>query len=297
MNISSENKKNKKLAYIEGWLSVIWNVILFGLKYWAGIVTGSIAIIADAWHTLSDSISSVIVLVAVKISSKKADKEHPFGHGRAELIASIIIGVLLAMIAFNFILEGISKLREHEQVTYGNIAIIVTVISIVVKEALAQYALWASRKTKSKALKADGWHHRTDAISSVIILIGIFLGSYFWWIDGVLSIFVALLIFYATYEILKDSIDPLIGEVPDKEVESQIKEIAYKVSGFDTDIHHIHIHKYGHHTELTFHIRFPTEMSFDTVHTITTDIENKIKDELNIYSTIHMEPKDFCIMK
>ena len=177
------NKKNR-LAYIEGWLSIFTNIILFGLKYWAGIVTGSVAIIADAWHTLSDSISSVIVLIGIKISDKPADKEHPFGHGRAELIASMIIGVLLAIIAFNFVLESIEKLKDHESVVYGKLAIIVTIVSILSKEMLAQYAFWAGRKIKSPILKADGWHHRSDAISSILILIGIFIGKYFWWVDG-----------------------------------------------------------------------------------------------------------------
>src|SRR6056297_2440497 len=91
-----------KLGNTEGWLSITANVALFILKYWAGLVSGSVAIIADAWHTLTDSVSSIIVLVGMKISKKPADREHPFGHGRAELIASLFIGVLLAVIAYNF---------------------------------------------------------------------------------------------------------------------------------------------------------------------------------------------------
>ncbi|UCG28880.1 MAG: cation diffusion facilitator family transporter, partial [Bacteroidales bacterium] len=89
-----------RLGFLEGWLSIAGNIILFGLKYWAGIVTGSIALIADAWHTLTDSISSIIVLIGVRIASKPADREHPFGHGRAELIASVIIGFILAFVSF-----------------------------------------------------------------------------------------------------------------------------------------------------------------------------------------------------
>jgi cation diffusion facilitator family transporter len=91
------NKQNKNYSLIEGWLSIVVNTLLFGLKYWAGIVTGSVALIADAWHTLSDSISSVVVIISSKISNKPADKEHPFGHGRADLVSSIIIGFF-----FNF---------------------------------------------------------------------------------------------------------------------------------------------------------------------------------------------------
>ncbi len=182
----------KKYINREGWMSIIGNILLFGLKYWAGIVTGSLALIADAWHTLSDSISSVIVLIGGRISRKPADDDHPFGHGRAEHISAIIIGVILAVIAFEFVVSAVGKFGKHEKTVFGTFAWVATIISIVVKEAMAQYAFWAAKKTNSTILKADGWHHRTDALSSVIILIGIAVGSYFWWTDAVLSFLVAL---------------------------------------------------------------------------------------------------------
>lgn len=284
--------KDKQYLYarLEGWISIAGNILLFALKYWAGIVSNSIAIIADAWHTLSDSISSVIVLVGVMISRKPADREHPFGHGRVELIASVIVGVLLAVIGFEFIVKGIEKLKNREQAAYGIIAIIVTVISIVLKEALAQFAFWTGRKTNLKSLSADGWHHRSDAISSLVILAGIFLGKYFWWIDGVLGIIVGFLIFHASYRILKEGISPLIGEEPDKEIIDKIKKISNQVAGAETEMHHFHIHRYGHHTEITFHIRLPKNYNLDKVHNIATNIEVNIKEELNIEATIHTEP-------
>lgn len=276
--------------YLEGWLSIFVNLVLFILKYWAGIVTGSIAIIADAWHTLSDSLSSIVVLVGVKVSNKPADKEHPFGHGRAELIASIVIGMLLALIAFNFVLESIDKLKNHESVKFGNIAIIVTVISIVTKELMAQFAFWAGKKTKSVTLKADAWHHRSDAISSIIILVGIFLGPYFWWIDGLMGLIVAVLIFYAAYEIISDSSNPLLGEEPGEELVQQINEISKLKVGFNANVHHIHMHRYGDHIELTFHIKLPKELSLEKAHDICTSIELQLKKDMNIDATIHTEP-------
>jgi len=279
------------LKYLEGWLSILVNIILFGLKYWAGVVTGSIAIIADAWHTLSDSLSSIVVLIGVKISGKPADKEHPFGHGRAELIASIIIGMLLALIAFNFVLESIDKLKSHESIEFGKLAIIVTVVSILGKEAMAQFAFWAGKKTNSVTLKADGWHHRSDAISSIIILVGIFLGPYFWWMDAVLGLIVAALIFYAAYEIISDASNPLLGEKPDDGLIKLIDEVSISKAGFDLNVHHIHVHRYGDHLELTFHIIMPGEMKLDKVHQIISDIELELKTKHNIFATIHADPK------
>ncbi|MBN2410605.1 cation transporter [candidate division KSB1 bacterium] len=283
--------KSKKLVQFEGWLSIIFNIFLFGLKYWAGIVTGSIALMADAWHTLSDSVSSVIVLVGARVSLKPADKKHPFGHGRAELIASMVIGVLLSIVALNFIQDSVDKLKNHQKVIFGTVAIVVTIISAITKEGLARFAFWAWGKTDSTVLKADAWHHRSDAISSAIILIGIFFGKYFWWIDGVLGILVALLILYASYEIFRDAVNPLLGEEPDREMLDKIHKMCKQISGKEDIItHHYHVHKYGDHTELTFHLKLPGNMKLEKVHDIASKIEEAIKLKFSIEATIHMEP-------
>ena len=277
-------------AYFEGWLSIGINILLFALKYWAGVVSGSVAIIADAWHTLADSITSIIVLIGTKTSEKPPDNKHPFGHGRAEIIAAFIIGIFLALIAFEFFVESIKRLSEHEAASYGTIAIIVTIISILFKEALAQFAFWSSKKVNSISLRADAWHHRSDAISSIIILVGIFLGKYFWWIDGVLGLIVAIIIAYAALKTIKDAISSILGETPSDEDILKIKQICNEVSPFDSHPHHIHIHDYGKHQELTFHINLPSNISLLEAHNIATEIEVAIKEKMNFETTIHMEP-------
>ncbi|MFA8433028.1 MAG: cation diffusion facilitator family transporter [Marinifilaceae bacterium] len=277
-------------SYMEGSLSIGMNLLLFALKFWAGVVTGSIAIIADAWHTLSDSLSSVIVLIGAKISTKPADEDHPFGHGRAELISAFIIGVLLLLVAFDFILESYNTLQNQESSKFGTLAIVVMVISIIMKEGMAQYAFWAARKTNSKVLKADGWHHRTDAISSVVILVGILIGPYFWWMDGVLGLVVALLIGYAAYEILSDTVHSLLGESPAKERLEELIDLCREIYPKDPDPHHFHIHTYGDHAELTFHIRLPHNMPIKEAHDIATQMEDAIRERFGYHSTIHIEP-------
>lgn len=284
--------KRTGLAFWEGWLAVGVNAFLFVLKYWAGIVTGSVAIIADAWHTLSDSLSSVIVLIGAKVSNKPPDREHPYGHGRAELIASVLIAAFLGFVAFEFLKQAIVKLGTEEPVVYGKIAIIVTALSVVVKELMAQFAFYAWRKTGYLSLKADAWHHRTDSISSIIILIGISLGNFFWWIDGVLGIIVALMIGYAGYGILKDTISKLLGEAPDPELIAQIKEVAGNETEHDMQIHHINLHSYGDHQEITFHIRLPNQMNVEDSHALVTAIQKSIREALSIEATIHVEPRE-----
>lgn len=284
------DKQVAKYTRQEGWLSIVLNLLLFGLKYWAGVVSGSLALIADAWHTLTDSVSSVIVLIGGKISSKPADEEHPFGHGRAEHIAAVIIGVLLAIVAFDFVLGAIDKFKTHETTNFGILAIVVTIISIIGKEALAQYAFWASRKVESSILKADAWHHRTDALSSVIILIGILVGSRFWWMDAVLSFIVAFMIAWASYEILSKEIKSLLGESPSEDHLQEIIKVGEAICKQKLYIHHIHIHRYGRHSEVSLHIKLDPEMPLYDVHEICTRIEKSLKKEFGYIATIHPEP-------
>ena len=289
-DIDQSNEQRKRLVYQQGWISIFVNGLLFASKYWVGVITGSIALMADAWHSLSDSLTSVIVIFGAKISNKPPDKEHPFGHGRAELIASIIIGVILGFVGFEFAKESISKLMNREGVQYGFAALWVIIASILVNELLAQYAFWIGRKTGNPSLKADGWHHRSDALSSVIILVGIFFAKYYWWIDGVLGFIVSIMLFYAAYEIIKDGTNPLLGETPEEELLDELKKIANETSGMDTHLHHVHMHRYGEHLELTMHIKLPKETTLKNAHQIADDIEIEIARKLSVEATIHMEP-------
>ncbi len=277
-------------AYLSACLSIVANLILFILKFWVGTLTNSVALIADAWHTLSDSVSSIIILVGIKISEKKANEKYPFGFGRIDIIASIILGVLLFIVGVEFFIKGVQFLINKDSTTYGMLAIIVTIVSILVKETMAQLSFWSAKKTGKKSLKVDGWHHRSDAISSILILVGIFLNKYFWWIDGLLGIILSLIIFYTTFVILKESILSVLGVSPTKEVIEQLKNSANKEAKFDVFVHHVHIHNYGNHTEITFHIVLPPKMTIKQAHDITHKIESKVKTDLNMLTTIHVDP-------
>jgi len=283
-------EKRDRLGYIEGLVSVVVNVLLFALKYWAGIVSGSIALIADAWHTMSDSLSSIIVIIGVKLSSRKPDKKHPFGHGRWEQVSAIFIGFLLVIIAYEFARESIEKFNAHEQANFGTVAIVATIISILVKEALAQYAFWIGRKTDNTSIRADGWHHRTDALSSVVVLIGIFFRNKFWWMDSILGICISLMLFYAVFDIVRDAISKILGEEPSKELLIKVKAIIGSTVEQELNAHHFHIHQYGHHKELTFHIKVDENISIKEGHELATRIEFEILIKLDIQATIHIEP-------
>lgn len=284
-----DNEKKSKYMIIEGIISVVINTLLFAFKYAVGMLSGSLSIIADAWHSLSDCISSIVVIIGGIFSKKPADKEHPFGHGRIELITSFIVGIMLIFIGYTFFVEAIKNLLNKQIASFNKMSVIAMIVSIIIKELLAQYSFWAYRKSGAKSLYADAWHHRSDSVTSVIILVGILIGKNFWQLDSILSIIVSIVIFIAAFDVIKSSIKPLIGEYPSKEIIDGIKNIADKLNLNGESLHHFHIHVYGSHTEITFHIRFPKDMTVFEAHNMATVFENAIREKLSIEATIHIE--------
>jgi len=283
----------EKAQIVEGIVSVVVNAALFAVKIWVGIVTGSIALVADAWHTMSDSLTSIFVVVAAKLASKKPDKEHPFGHGRWELIASLLIAFVLAFIGYEFIMGSIERFQNKVEVTYGTAALVITIVSIVIKELLAQYGFYIGRKTNNPVVTADGWHSRSDALSSVVVLIGIIVSKYafdLWWMDSVLGIFCALAIIYAAVMILRESIKRILGEEPDAEFLEKLDHEVSELYGSDLMLHHVHLHNYISQKEVTLHIRLNKDMTIYDGHEIATAIEKVIEEKFDMFATIHVEP-------
>lgn len=283
-------KKNRIGLHLASW-SIVLNLFLFVIKYVVGLISGSIAIIIDAWHTLSDSFTSLIVILGFKISAKPPDDKHPFGHGRIEMIATVIVGTILAIVGFEFLNKAINNISDKSIASYNLFTIIVIIFSVVSKEVMAQICLYQGKKNKSKLLHADGWHHRTDALTSSIILIGIFFSKRFWWIDGALGIVLALVILYSAYSILKKSVSILIGEEASEGLQKEIQNSIKKYCDLEIEYHHFHIHRYGDHKEVTFHITLDPEIKLKDAHKISTKIENILFENLALETTIHIEPK------
>lgn len=281
--------KKENLGFIEGGLSSVINLLLFFLKLWVGIISHSVAMIADAWHTLSDTLTSLVVIFGFWIARKPADEKHPFGHGRAEVISAVVISTMLALVGLKFLLDSINQLRHHQAVVFTRLAIFIFLISVVLKEALAQFSIWAGKKITSQSLIADGWHHRSDAIASGLIVIGGLLGKYFWWTDGVLGIIVSFFILKAAYDIFIETSNTLMGENTNKTLEKEIKKTVFKITGQSLDTHHIHIHHYGIHQEVTFHVCFPGDTSLEFAHEKVDQIEKELRKKFNIEATIHID--------
>lgn len=287
----SSHRTNTRWIFGVICISILGNSILFILKMWIGIRSHSLALQADAWHTISDTLSSLIVLVGVYMARRPADRKHPFGHGRYELLTTLLVGVLLVWVAGTFMYKGIKLLLNHESAQFGTAAIVVTVIGILVKELMARITFWVARRSGNTALQADGWHHRSDALSSIVVLGGILFGSWFWWIDGTLSIIVALMIAYVAWNTIKRTSSSLIGEAPPESLQKEIETIIQEyIPQYDLTPHDYRLHNYIQDQELTVHIVLPDSMTVGEAHHIITAIETELYQTLSLNTTVHIEP-------
>ncbi|MEM0100200.1 MAG: cation diffusion facilitator family transporter [Desulfurococcaceae archaeon] len=282
----------RKSAYIEGIVSVVVNTILFFFKYYVGLIYNSIAVIADAFHTLSDSLTSIILILGYVVTRKPPDHEHPFGHGRAEFIGGLIIGVLLAMVGYDFTTRSIDKLINKLTLTFSYVLIIVLVVSTLIKLLLSLWAYHLGEKAGSQPIKADAWHHVSDSLATGILAIAIFLGRNFWWIDGVLGLVVSGIIFLTSAKIIYDASSELLGKAPAKSELEALEKVIREEFPEVKRLHHVHFHRYGDHVEVTFHVELPGNISLKEAHEIATRIENTVRRKLKYEATIHVESDD-----
>jgi cation diffusion facilitator family transporter len=257
-------------------ISVALNLLLAVVKLLIGSSIGSVALIADAFHSLSDAGTSIIVLFGFRAAARPADSEHPFGHGRAEHIATSFLAALLLAAAFEFTKTSIGKLASPEPIHPSLWMLGVLLLTIGVKEWLAWYTTRQSKAIDSDALAADAWHHRTDSITTALIILGL-LGSRLGiqWIDPILGLGVGGLIGYLGYALLRKSLSALLGEAPTAAEVAAIRERALTVEGV-LDVHDIIVHRYGVRRWISLHVEVPGEISACELHAITDSVERRL---------------------
>jgi cation diffusion facilitator family transporter len=203
----------------------------------------------------------------------------------------VVIATLLAVVGVSFFKNSVHELIVRQNANFTTLSLVVFAVSAVIKEGLARFSLWAGKKTKSQSLIADGWHHRSDALASLMIVVGAIAGKYVWWIDGALGIGVSALIVYAAYDIAKTAFNALMGENASPDFSERIKKIAGEASPELKDIHHIHMHRYGDHLEITLHARLNENTKILDAHNFSTKLEQELRKELNADTTVHIEPE------
>jgi len=284
-----------KYGYLEATISIIGNILIFFVKLFLGIFINSIALIADGVHSLSDVSTSGVVIFGFRIAQKKPDKEHPYGHGRAEYIATLIIAILLILVGIGFIQQSIERIINLETIQHGEYAIIISIIVIItaiLKELMARYSNAIAKKIKSDVLKADAWHHRSDAISSIGVAIGIVGARYgFPILDPIFGIIVSVIIIYVGINLVRTVSNFLIGQSPDQELIKQIKSIAQKTDNV-MGIHDVSIHDYGTTKILTIHAEVDSNLPLNEAHKIADNLENNIHIKTSYSTIIHLDPKE-----
>ncbi len=288
LTLTSDQKS--RLGKSAAWFSIGLNFLLFVVKAVMGFLTGSLALIADAFHTLSDIGTSLVVLFAFRISAKPSDAEHPFGHGRAEYISAIVMSTILAVTGLELGKSAISRILHPTSFDAPLWVIGVLILSIVLKEAMAVYSRRISRRIDSTSLEADAWHHHQDAISTLLVIASfLFTRINFPYLDGPIGLLIAGYILYTAYVIAKTPIDHLLGTAPDESVVSRLEEITLAFPGV-RGIHDIIVHHYGDQLIISLHIEVDDDLSLKQAHHISEQVNQLLRDELNAYVTIHVDP-------
>lgn len=280
------------------WVGSVVNLLLLVLKFVAGIVGHSAAMIADAVHSLSDFITDAVVLVFVRISGKPEDADHRYGHGKYETLATAIIGMILLVVGVGMLVSGIMTVAEaiggKTLPAPGMLALVAAVVSIVAKEGLYRYTVREGKRLNSQAVVANAWHHRSDALSSIGTFVGISgaicLGERWRILDPLAAIVVSLLIIRVSLQLLKPCMDELLERSLSQDVEDKIKSIilSFPVSS----PHHLRTRRIGNHIAIEVHVRMAGETSLNEAHSVATGIEMRLKEEFGAgtHVGIHMEP-------
>ncbi len=285
-------EKRKKYGYFEGGLSVVVNLLLFAVKFVLGSSLRSVALISDAIHSLSDVITSLVVIFGFGIAAKPADEKHPFGHSRAERVVTIVIACLLIVVGFEFFINGLDRFTNPIPVETNWFIIIILCLTVVLKEFLTYVSANLGKRIGSSALKAESWHHRSDALSTLLVVIGFILYRFgLYYVDGIVAMIISAYIAYVGIVLIKESSSILMGEAPSPSLVDDITTLALECGGI-TDVHHVHVHDYGRRLEITVHIRLKPDTLLIDAHRKASEVEACIKAEIKgAEVTVHTEPE------
>lgn len=277
---------------LEGTVSIVVNTLLFALKLVLGLLTSSVALIADGAHSLSDSLTSVVVIVAAKVSRRPPDAEHPFGHGRAEAIATVAIAVLLAAAGLEFGKVSVGRILHPEPVSAPSWVMLLVVGTMVVKEWLTRFALALASESGNKSVEADAWHHRSDVLSTALVAVGMLGSSWgFPRLDGIMGVGVSVVLLKVGYDIIGGAVDSLLGRAPSQEEIAAVRHRALAVKGV-RGVHDVVIHSYGERRFVSLHIETTDALSAAEVHTIAERVEDAVAPDGHGSIAVHMDPID-----
>jgi cation diffusion facilitator family transporter len=285
--------RRERLGAFEGHLSVVVNLVLSLIKLAGGLLTGSLALIGDAFHSASDCLTSLVVIFGFHFSNKDPDKEHPFGHGRAELVSTLIIAILLLIAGAELGRAAVERLlapQPLDPVPAWLIAVVAA--TILIKEGLADFAFQLGRRIGSETLAADAWHHRLDSISTALVVAALLAeNAALPRMDGAVGLAVALLVAWSGFTIARRSVTRLLGQAPEAELLEQLEDAARAVSGVE-GVHEVVVHDYGLHLHISLHIEVAQSHSLLEAHAIADEVERRVATAVPSQVIVHVDPID-----
>jgi cation diffusion facilitator family transporter len=282
-----------RYGVLEGWVSIVVNLVVCAVKLVPGVLIGSIALIADAVHSLGDISSSAVVMWGFKAAARPSDREHPFGHGRSEAIATLVIGIMLFVVALEFGQSSVIRLVHPSQHAHASTLLLgVLTLSLLLKEWLSRFARELARMIQSNALEGDSWHHRSDVLATAVVIVSLVATNQGWqWVDGVGGLIVSAFIAAAGFQLTRDAIDPLIGTAPSPGLIDQIRRTARSVPHVD-QVHDVIVHSYGGFSAISLHIEVAAGLGLTQAHDVAEAVEGALDDKFGGAAVVHVDPVD-----
>lgn len=289
---NTEHENRERISTYASMVGVISNIILSVVKIIIGIVSGSVSVLADGVNNVFDVMSAVVTIIGVKLSKRPPDKEHPYGHGRIEYLAAMIICIFVFAVGVQFLFASFKRLKNDAIDSYSNLAFALILISIAVKVYLYNFYRTIGHKINSTPLLATGTDALGDVLVTSVVMVNIISNKFFGFhVDGIAGIIVSIFIIYSAYSLIKDTITDIIGASPDVEL---IKELKKKINSYDhvVDSHDYRIVSFGPEDKFAIvDVELPHHMDIYTAHSIVSEIEREVGDEMNLRLIIHIEPQ------
>ncbi|MBR2667116.1 MAG: cation transporter [Oscillospiraceae bacterium] len=287
----STPESRRKTGVRSGAVGIGLNLLLFVLKLTAGLVSGSVAVLADAFNNLSDAGSALVTLAAFRVAGRRPDAEHPYGHGRMEYVAGLVVSLLILLVGVELLRTSVGRIRTPEPVAWSAALLACLAISIIVKLGMFIYNRRLARRICSAALRAVARDSLADAVSTVVVLLGAVAARVGGWqIDGWLGLVVSLFILYTGLSSLQETLRPLLGAPPDPVVTERIRNFVCGCDGV-CGMHDLVVHDYGPGRKmLSLHVEVPETMTLTDAHDLVDRLEDDLARQFHCQAVIHVDP-------
>lgn len=289
-NIEDVNVR-EDYTVLSGVLGIINNLFLFLIKLIIGLVINSIAVISDAFNNLNDLATSIVTIFGAKLSNAPPDREHPYGHGRFEYIASLVVSFIIFAVGLSLLKSSFNKVINPEEVVFSWNSMIILFASISIKIWMYSYNKYIGKLIDSSINRAIAHDSINDVLSTSAVIVGTVIGNYVSFpIDGILGIVISLIIIYSAFTIAKDSVDLILGPAPDPKTIDDISSVILAGDGIE-GLHNLIVHDYGPgRISASVHVEVPADSNIVEMHNEIHRIEGEIKSKLGISIVIHMDP-------